>query len=87
MVTTMAEQMTEQERAFAARYPRYYAELMALGSTNQARAEALGLSRRQFHDIKQGAVSIKASRLERHPALAAAWFEDVRALQGAGKAA
>ena len=72
----MAE-VTEQERAFSQRYPRLYAAIMALGQTNDERAEALGMKRRAFHDVKQGVVSLKASRLENNPALARAWYEDV----------
>jgi hypothetical protein len=79
--------IVDNERAFAARYPNLYRELMALGPTNAARARALDVSLRQFHDIKQGLVSIKASRLERLPRLARAWYNDAIALPHVDQAA
>jgi hypothetical protein len=75
--TVDMSEVTEQERAFSERYPRLYAAIMALGRTNDERARALGMKRRAFHDVKQGIVSLKASRLENNPALARAWYEDV----------
>lgn len=85
--TVTSDEVTERERAFAARYPRLYAAIMSLGRTNAERAEALHMGKRAFHDLKQGLVSIKASRLEARPELAQAWYEDVRALHGAERAA
>lgn len=88
MVTSLEKaDMTEAEQAFARRYPRLHAALLALGETNAERAAALGISLRQFHDVKQGVVSLKASRLEQQPALARAWLADVEALHGANLAA
>jgi hypothetical protein len=86
-VSATKDRMTHQERAFSARYPNFYAALMSLGQTNDERAQALGLKRRAFHDVKQGMVSLKASRLELHPTLAEAWYRDVSALRGTEKAA
>jgi DNA-binding XRE family transcriptional regulator len=62
------------------RFPRLVAAIIALGSTDDERAQKLNVSRRTITNIKRGIIPKQLDRIAMHRDLAEAYCQDAAAL-------